>query len=242
MMSLLDLIFPKRCINCHRIGCYFCKRCVTQIKFIEYQICSVCQKYAIDGMTHPKCKTRFSLDGLISFFHYEGIIRQAIKAVKYRLVSDISEEIINLIPSSSIKRTFQQSGNSLIIVPIPLHPARLRFRGFNQAEVLGKFFAKRLGVPIRTDILKRVRKTIPQVEMKDRKKRLKNMEGVFSVNSRISGIHDAVIPVKSGTASGQLTIILFDDVFTTGATIRSAANILKKTGANSVWAVTLAHG
>jgi len=115
-----------------------------------------------------------------------------------------------------------------MLIPIPLHPSRYRDRGFNQAEVLGRILADRLHIPIRTDILKRVIKTTPQVEMKDRKERLKNMKNVFSIhNSKF------VIP--------NSTIILFDDVFTTGATMRAAGETLKRAGAKSVWAVTMAR-
>lgn len=191
-------------------------------------MCPMCEKPAVDGKTHPKCQTRYTLDGLTSFFHYNGIIRQAIKTVKYRLVSDLAQEFINLIPDSSLQ-LITHNLQPTTLIPIPLHPARERFRGFNQAEVVGRILAKRLGVPMRTDVLKRVRKTVPQVEMKDRKKRLKNMENVFAVSPNI-------------LISQYLNIFLFDDVFTTGATLQSAANVLKRAGVKKIWGVVLAHG
>ena len=82
---------------------------------------------------------------------------------------------------------------------------------------------------MRTDILKRVKKTIPQVQMKDRNERLRNMEGVFALNN---------LTMKQFNNS---SVILFDDVFTTGATLRSAANILKRSGAKNVWGMTMAR-
>jgi len=105
-----------------------------------------------------------------------------------------------------------------ILVPMPLHATRYRERGFNQAEALGKC----LRIPMRTDILYRTNQTKPQAEMK-RKERLENMKGVF-VSHDISG-----------------NIVLFDDVFTTGATMRSSAHALKRKGAKNVWAVTMAR-
>lgn len=120
--------------------------------------------------------------------------------------------------------------DNLIIIPIPLHTSRLLYRGFNQAELLGRLLAKRLNIPIETNILKRIKKTIPQVEMKDRDKRIKNMEDVFAVNINLT-VNDR-----------QLTVFLFDDVFTTGATMRTAANVLKRGGVKKVWGMTLAHG
>ncbi len=185
-------------------------------------------------MTHPRCQTKYSLDGLTSIFHYDGIIREAVKTLKYRLVTDLAREFVSLIPPS-FPNLYTLNTKLSILIPIPLHPSRFRDRGFNQAEVLGQLFADRLPageaglqVPIRTDMLRRVKATTPQVEMKDRKKRLDNMKGVFALH------HDACL-------LSQGTFILFDDVFTTGATMRAAGETLKRAGAKYVWAVTMAR-
>ena len=172
-------------------------------------------------MTHPRCKTKYSLDGLTSIFRYDGIIKQAVKTLKYRRVTNLAQEFISLIPLENFPK-------SSLFLPIPLHPSRYRDRGFNQAEVLGRHLAERLHVPMRIDILKRVIKTTPQVEMKDRKERLDNMKGVFALH------HDACL-------LSHETFILFDDVFTTGATMRAAGETLKRAGAKSVWAITMAR-
>ncbi len=236
-MNILDFIFPKRCVNCGKIGKYFCSKCISRIKYVDKQICPVCSYPAIDGITHPRCKTRYSLDGLTSIFRYDGVVRSAVKSIKYRFVSDLSEEFISLIPSSYFQLITYNTSTILsvnsqltILIPIPLHISRFHFRGFNQAEVLGRIFSQRLHIPIKADILKRIRKTIPQVEMKDREKRLKNMDGVFAVNN---------LSMKKWS---NTTILLFDDVYTTGATLRSAANVLKRAGVKKVWGITLAHG
>jgi len=176
----------------------------------------MCGRPALDGITHSRCRTRYSIDGLTSFFHYDGTARKAIKAIKYRLVSDLAEEFISLVPKFSLPK-------SSLLIPIPLHSVRYRARGFNQAEALGYMLAKRLNIPVRTDILRRVKETVPQVEMKKRDDRLKNMERVF----RCTNISE--------------NVVLFDDVFTTGATMRSAANVLKRAGAGRVWAVSMAR-
>lgn len=230
-MNVLDLLFPKRCAGCGRLGRYFCARCSSIIRIIELNeaICPVCEKPAIDGATHPRCQTRYALDGLTSFFRYDGIIRKAVKALKYRFVSDLAQEFIGLIPPSALDNLTMQQFNNCVFIPIPLHPSRLRHRGFNQAEALGRFFAEKIRISLKTDILRRVRKTIPQVEMKNRKERLKNMDKVFAVK-------DITIQQYKNSV-----IILFDDVFTTGATLREAANALKRAGAKFVWGVTMAR-
>jgi len=198
---------------------------------INEAICPVCECPAIGGATHPGCRTRYTLDGLTSFFRYDGIVRKAVKALKYRFVSDLAREFISLVPLDlfSNHKTIQQYNNSYILVPIPLHSSRFRERGFNQAEVLGRLLSERLHIPSRTDILCRKKKTIPQVEMKTRELRLTNMNNVFQINQ------------KAMKQYNNLTIILIDDVFTTGATMRSAANILKRNGVKFVWAVTMAR-
>lgn len=225
-MNLLDFIFPKRCLECGRFGKYFCDLCRRTIRTVESReaICPVCEKPAIDGRTHPGCRTRYAPDGLTSFFRYDGVIRKAVKMLKYRLVTDLASEFVSLI----LPKPLPSNALNSIFIPIPLHPSRFRERGFNQAEVLGKLVFEKYGIPMRTDILSRVKRTTPQVEMKDRKKRLANMEHVFEV--------------QPFTLNNKpLTVFLFDDVFTTGATMRSAANALKRSGVTFIWAVTMAR-
>lgn len=232
-MHLLDFLFPRRCLACGKIGKYFCNLCSGNIKFIEQRetICPVCERPAISGATHPFCKRRFSIDGLTSFFHYNGIIQKAIKALKYRSISDLSSEFISLIPETSFTVLSKLLSTKPLstLVPIPLHLSRLRFRGFNQAEVLGKLIAPKLEISMRTDILIRTKHTTPQVEMKDRDKRLKNMKNVFALN------HSTIQPFN------HVSAFLFDDVFTTGATMRAAAGVLKRAGVGFVWGITMAR-
>ncbi|PIU36129.1 hypothetical protein COT03_00665, partial [Candidatus Shapirobacteria bacterium CG07_land_8_20_14_0_80_39_18] len=90
-MSLLDLVFPKHCVSCGRAGNYFCPKCLTTIKRVR-QICPVCERPTPFGQTHTFCRTRNSLDGLISLFTYEGIIRGAIHKLKYKFVTDLESE------------------------------------------------------------------------------------------------------------------------------------------------------
>ncbi len=212
-MNLLDLVFPKRCVNCGKIGRYFCDTCRLLIRPIadNERICPMCGRLALDGITHPRCRSLYSLDGLTGFFHYDGPVKKAIKAIKYRYISKLASEFVSLIPDIKLPKG--------ILIPIPLHVSRFRYRGFNQAEEFGKL----LQIPMRTDILRRTKATPPQAEMK-RKERLENMKNVFRVD-----------------ALPHQRIVLFDDVFTTGATMRSAANVLKRAGAEFVWAVTMAR-
>lgn len=232
MVQLLDLLFPKFCVGCGKIGTYFCQSCKKQIRYIQPSetICPVCDKGAVDGMTHPACRTRYSLDGLISVFHYDHVIKRVIKEIKYRFVSDIVAEMMGMVGEGYITHMNRiiQNNSSFLIIPIPLNPARKRFRGFNQAELIGKHISRMVHVPIIPDFLLRIRKTVPQVEMKDRDKRIRNMKNVFGFNPK----HIKNIPTAA---------LLVDDVFTTGATVSSACKILKTAGVQRVIACTIAR-
>jgi competence protein ComFC len=230
-MFLLDILFPKRCVGCGRIGNYFCFKCSSIVRTIERNemICPICEKLAIDGFTHPKCRGRYTLDGLVSFFRYDNVVKKAIKLVKYRLVSDLVSEIVNFIPKTSYNFIKQNIiTNNSVIVPIPLHPKRFSERGFNQAELFAHQLSIRLNMPMDSKFLQRIKYTKPQVTMRRRVDRLKNMDNVFCID-------------RFTTYDQRLTVILVDDVFTTGATMRSAANMLKRTGVSKVWSITIAR-
>lgn len=230
-MSILDFLFPKRCVGCGRIGNYFCQHCQRAIVPILHSetICPVCERPSIAGLTHPTCSTRYTPDGLTSFFHYKGVVGSAVRTIKYRLAFDVATEFVSFIPNSLLEDIPRWNKDAWIVVPIPLYKKRFHERGFNQAEMLGKLVASRLKIPIRSDILFRTRETKPQVEMKHKKDRLQNMHGVFGLN------------LKTQHVLRNKHIILFDDVFTTGATMREATSVLKHAGANRVWAVTMAR-
>lgn len=207
---------------------------------VNEAMCPVCEKPAVDGATHPRCYTRYSLDGLTSFFRYDGVVRKAVKTIKYRYVSDMARAFISLVPEgslSSLTKLLHTTPPSPLLIPIPLYPSRYRYRGFNQAEELGRVLALRLNILMRTDILRRTKETVPQVEMKTRDARLKNMDGIFSIRKSF----DKILIGQRLVKISRLSILLFDDVFTTGATMRSAANVLKRAGIRHVWAVTMAR-
>lgn len=236
-MSFLDFFFPRRCLSCGEGGNYFCQECVKTIKLIEKQICPVCEKPAINGATHPCCQSEYSLDGLISIFPYEGIIKTAISKLKYKFITDLARELV-----SSIIRTIELDkngqfnylnrligmGEEIILVPVPLHWRRKNWRGFNQAELLGRVLAQNFGWQFEENLLVRSRYTKPQIKLKS-EQRKENIRGAFKINS-----NSKIINHKSN-------IIIFDDVWTTGSTIKEAGVVLKMAGAEIVWGLTIAR-
>lgn len=165
-----------------------------------------------------------ALDGALSPFLYEGVCRDLILALKYEgrlswvpfLASNIAEEALRRLGPLSADR----------ILPVPLHPTRLRERTFNQAELLAHAVARQLGVPCETELLIRCRPTQPQMEL-TREKRSRNVRGAFDLR-------------RGSSLKGQ-RLLLVDDLLTTGATAEACAKLLKSAGARSVWALTAAY-
>ena len=229
MNILLDFFYPQRCLSCGKFGKYICDHCVSMIQFIETDFCPACTKPAIDGKTHPKCQTRYSLDGLTSFFKYQDPVREAIKRIKYKpFAFDVSKTLISLALKKINQKSFLQRiiKEKPILVPIPLHQSRERARGFNQAEVLGKILAEKWNLHFTPNLLIRTRKTLPQYALKG-KERKKNIVNAFKL--------------RSGLEPRNYNLLLFDDLWTTGTTMRVCGNLLKRAGAKSVWGLTVAR-
>lgn len=228
-MDILDLIFPKECLGCGKVGCYFCKNCEAKIAK-AYQTCPVCEKSSLTGQTHTFCQKSKRLNGLYCFFNYEGILKEAIHKIKYEFVTDIFTELFSVI-----FRNWQEEENLIslnkfidqkkpILVPIPLHWHKENIRGFNQSVLFGKALVKRLNLALKEDILGKKKPTVSQTTLGP-KERKENVKGIFKLKRQIK----------------DQNIILIDDVWTTGATMIEAARVLKEAGAKEVWGLTIAR-
>jgi len=185
------------------------------------------------GQTHPLCKTRFGLDGLWSLGIYEGGLRSAVQQLKYKFVKNLAEVLVNIVVEywaiyqpfllDNIKKDY---GRGWVIIPVPLHNFRQNWRGFNQSKLLGQLLSKKLGLDY-SDCLKRIRYTKPQAKLKSFERK-KNIKDAFAVNSNYK-------PLTMNY------VLLVDDVWTTGSTMKECCYILKKAGAKQVWALTLAR-
>lgn len=226
MNLLLDLLFPKRCVTCGKFGEYICKDCFSKIEYVEKPVCAVCQRQAVGGRTHPGCQSRSGLDGLMVACRYSGPVKAAIAKVKYKWVFDIGSILADLLVSNLWRFSLP---SDYVLVPIPLHRRRKNWRGFNQAQLLVGFLGRKFKVEV-FDLLMRIADTKSQVGL-DKKQRRQNLRGAFAFKK---GVVPSVIVGKS--------LILVDDVYTSGATIMEAAKVLKKAGAKNVWAMTVALG
>lgn len=202
-MSFLDLLFPKKCLECGSSGVYMCLGCT------------------------KKVRSGISSYLNISLFKYEGVIRSAIIALKYKYATSIAEELALLV-SKKIKK-LKIKNNKFTLVPIPLHKKRENQRGFNQVEKIGKIVAKKLNWEYLPDLLIRTKQTTPQVQLKGIQRR-QNLSGVFKVN-----------PKHSSLFTDHCSLVIFDDVYTTGSTINEAKKVLHEAGFGSIRSLTIAR-
>lgn len=156
-------------------------------------------------------------------FKYKGVIRKAIVSLKYKFATDIADELISI----TIERLKSSKFHSVTLVPIPLYIQRENWRGFNQAELLGDKIARKLNWQFEPDLLIRLKNTHPQVNLKGDERR-KNLSGVFTINPNFK-LH------------AKYSILLFDDVYTTGSTIKEAKKVLEKAGFKNIYSLTIAR-
>ncbi|MCD6284120.1 ComF family protein [bacterium] len=211
----IDLLFPITCIGCGKEGSFICEKCKNEIFNLKQE------------------KTRY-IDKLISISSYNNpIIKKAIHTFKYKLAKEIStplgeimaERLKHFIPKELINR--------LILVPVPLNKRRLKYRGFNQSEILAKEISKHTKIPAISNILIRKINTIPQVKLKNPKERKSNIKGAFGINQNLP---------YSNFSFQKKIIILVDDVATTCATLNECAKTLKKLKPHQIWAIVIARG
>jgi competence protein ComFC len=254
---IFDLLFPMECFGCKQEETFLCEQCAVTLTKNENQICIVCKKPSISGITHPGCKTPHLPDGLISIYDYhDPIISEMIIAGKYKFIPSIYKTFGQLLASSL---PLPLTASHYVLVPIPLSKSRRRWRGFNQAEVICEALSTKLGFPI-APVLVRSKSSKTQKDLK-KGERSKNVEGAFSLDpwspsplARAGAPH--ILLQNEGTPWGDAesdeaerlqfsvhgkNFILVDDVITTGATILEAAKVLKRNGAKEVWCLTIAR-
>ena len=209
-----------------------CPKCFSYATFVETGFCTVCQKAAIGGSTHPICQTAYGIDGVFSSLVYRGVVKKLIYQFKYKpYLTNLQGILTDFFYEGLIQNEFfyRLQDEYSCFVPIPLHPAKQRKRGYNQSKLLAEGLEKRFGIPV-VDCLERVKNTKTQVGL-TQKERQENSKDAFILQASSSGI-----------LKKYRQAFLVDDVVTSGATLREAARVLKKAGVKKVWGVTLAHG
>lgn len=230
---LAHILFPASCLCCQKRTAthYLCDSCRDHLPSNIRHICPYCQKKKTNkGQVCVECLEKCPLDGVYSAFSYKDeLVKECVHALKYQFIESLAEPL-----GMRLAHRVQYEEIPLCdsIIPVPLHPLRFRWRGFNQAECLAKHFSKHLlsfhPLPIRTDLLIRKRFTAPQTKTLSRKEREKNMHNAFLFKGSSQEIRGKIL-------------WLLDDVSTTNSTLSECARILKKNGAKEVWGITLAR-
>lgn len=221
--SVLDFLFPPRCVGCRSPGSWLCPDCRQTIVLIQSPFCPRCGRPTGRRELCGLCRRNPpTLDGIRSVAYYEGVLRKAIHRFKYRNARGLAEPLGELLASYVVERSLPAD----VVVPVPLHPARLADRGYNQAALLARELGQRLDLPVVDDSLLRVRPTRQQVDLNAEERRI-NVAGAFACrDDRLAGRR----------------VLLIDDVYTTGATLDACGVALAAAGPVSTWGLTLAHG
>lgn len=225
MSGPLQVLFPPACVACERIldgAAVFCGECEPLIELLSEPRCRTCAEPGVfPSSTCPRCRERaMPLSSAFAAYAHEGPIARAIHRFKYEDHPELAAPLAQLLANAVAEKIDRAAA----LCPIPLHPSRLTERAYDQAALLARAFARRTGHALVDGLLRRTKKTERQVGL--------------SEEAREANVRDAFD--ASAAAKGR-SVVLIDDVLTTGATARAAASALKNAGASSVAVVTLAR-
>lgn len=227
--TFFDILYPRRCPVCHDIavprGHRICITCRDKLKPITGPRCYKCSKPLTRGEQEycKNCKTTHHFDQGLGIFSYGSVLRESMFQLKYGNRQEYGVFYGQLAAYYSKNQI--RCWNPQIIIPIPLHKKKMTKRGYNQAEIIASALGKELGLKIDTRTLLRTVYTNPQKDLGYRERK-ENLEHAFEIKGKL--------PWKK--------ILLVDDIYTTGATIDSAAKVLKNAGAEKVYFLTIGIG
>ncbi len=157
----VNLLFPQWCVGCGKGGDFICPSCCRSLPRIMPPLCPRCGKPQPSGILCPGCVSwQAEIDGIRSPFRFDGVIRQAIHQLKYRNLRALAVTLAKLLQDYLV--TNPMPGE--VLVPVPLHPKRLRERGYNQSSLLAKELGKLTSLPVVDDCLIRQRHAPPQAK------------------------------------------------------------------------------
>lgn len=224
--NILPLFFPKFCLGCGVEGEFVCKKCAKKIK-IEELCCPACNKVNFAGRFCKKHRKQVKFDGLLFVGRFLGINKKIIHNFKYEGIKELSS-LMAKVMAQVLAQNFRAE-EKLVLVPVPLFFAKRLSRGFNQSEILAQKLSQILDLPI-ANLLLRIKATKSQTHF-TKEKRLENVKDAFCLSS---------LGQKENLKNK--TVVLVDDVYTTGATLNEAAKVLKKKSASrrakEIWALT----
>ncbi len=227
---LLDLIYPRRCPVCDKavkpFGSLICEECKTKVIYVRAPYCQKCGKPLKDKRAvfcYDCAHKEHYFDRGMALFAYKSVA-DSIYRFKYQGRQEYAAYYAQRMACILGKRILALEPDAL--VPVPIHRDRKRARGYNQAEALAKELGRILNIPVETEFIKRVRKTAPMKELSvgERQNNLKKAFKICYNDVKLS------------------TIIIVDDIYTTGSTIDAIAYQMRQAGIKNIYFVTLAIG
>ena len=230
--AIASLLYPPVCTICAaniEADEYLCSSCEAKTVRIVPPFCAKCSEPFEGAITGPftcaNCAHRtICFDAAVAAYRSRGIVRQIIHDFKYNRQIHLRHLVARWL-GAALDDPRLRGRRFDVIVPVPLHPARKRERGFNQATLLAELLSAQIFIQCRP-LLERVRYTTTQTAL-DRAERMENLHNAFRLRKNMN-VQD-------------LRVLLIDDVMTTGSTLSECARILKSAGAISVHAVTAAR-
>jgi competence protein ComFC len=184
------------------------------------------------GLTHPLCRNRYTIDGTFSSLVYKGVVKKLVYTFKYSpYLTALQPQLTDLFYEGLIQKEqfYKLLQEPSLFVPIPIHKNKYKKRGYNQSVLLADGLAKRFDIAV-LDCMQRTRETKTQIGL-SKEQRQENIKNAFAIKDTYK---EHILTYSH--------VLLVDDVVTSGATLREAANTLKRAGVKHVWGVTLAHG
>ena len=218
LAALADMFYPQRCVSCERRSSdVLCRACFEALPRVGHPVCGRCGlPTAFAALVCEECKNvDFGFESAKAALKYEGVGKKIVHALKYRGYKQVVDRLATPLMLQALGDDHFDA-----VVPVPLHRARLRNRGFNQAELLARGVAQKLNASV-SDTLEVVRSTRDQVELSAAQRRA-NVAGAYKTKNPLYG-----------------RLLLIDDVFTTGATMNACALTLVNAGAKEVHALSL---
>ena len=225
--TCLDLLFPPACAHCGRYGYRICPRCAQLVEPVPATICERCGRVQPQRIAccaacrgaQPAALHRVRAAGL-----YVDPLRRFIHLLKYEGRPDLAPDLARYLAACFGGNEWRDLAPRIdAISPVPLHPSRRQERGYDQAALLAEGLSRRTDIPLRLDLVERVRFHRAQVGLNAAERRT-NVQDAFAARSSCTGLH----------------ILLIDDVYTTGATLSACAQTLADSGAALVCGLTLA--
>jgi|GEM_PF-402311 len=264
--GVVDAVLPAKCVGEHGFvrpeGRYVCQE--HKIFFVEAAlICPACQQAIYTGERHLACAPRYGLDGLVSAWEYEGVVKKLLNAVKYgfltHAVQETAREAFGVMardekrfyPFLSFLSSENGNARATVITYVPMRKSQEKQRGFNQAAL----FAKELGKTAQCEVmplLEKIKDTPSQTEL-GKEERLANVRGAFRAKFKArnpkpeTSTNDknpndkTLFEFQDSNFAIPPKVVLVDDVWTTGATMRECCKVLKKAGVQEVWGFAIAR-